>query len=89
VNDSQITDLLVALGFTMAVLDWILFGLSALLGNTPHDTGLAAPSVVLIAAALLYRLMRRIRTRSALKRLKRELAGKQQMLSRIHPEGDV
>jgi len=71
-NDSQITDLLRALGVTMAVVDWIDLGLNALFG-THHVTGLTLPSAVLIFGSFAYPALRKARMLAAHKRLKRQV----------------
>lgn len=70
-NDSQITDLLRALGAGLLAVN--LIGAAAAVPGAPHYAGV---SVALVLASFAFDVTRRLRTRRALKRLKRELGDK-------------
>lgn len=91
-NDSQIVDLLRALGFGCLAVDIIGDLLAAYYGR-PGVTGFAGVALALLLASFAFDVTRRFRTRRALKRLKRELGektmlGHKIMPSRIHFGGD-
>lgn len=73
-NDSQITDLLRALGFGLLATDWFV-DLVASLNGRPGGTGYAGVALTLFTASLLFDGQRWARRRVAQKRFVREVRG--------------